>query len=150
MIWGGNAVTAPRNLRRLHGGKASEPNAASSTAPSILDAAVEGQFEVRPDALCRTASGIGAIRDSVVSGVVDAELLVDDVVGHPGLAAALREFAAEWDRCLAEYRDHLGALGEALDRMGRGYQAVDAFTAEAFAGHGALAPNRDRSRGGAR
>jgi hypothetical protein len=89
-----------------------------------------------PQALSRTGAAISDLRSSITVGAVDPTLLEDEVIGHAGLARALREFAAQWDQRLGEFGEHLDALGETVRQAGRGYGDTDTSSAQRLAGLG--------------
>jgi hypothetical protein len=86
-----------------------------------------------PNALDRAGLAISEL-DSIAGLVpLDPELLQDDVVGHAGLAQALREFVDLWEQRLSELGKHTTAIGLDLRQAGRSYQDTDDAAAHELA-----------------
>jgi hypothetical protein len=66
---------------------------------------------------------------------LDGSLLSDDVVGHAGLAQALRDYTKQWSADMQQLRSHLDAAGEQTRRASLNYQQVDQAAADHLAGY---------------
>ena len=96
-----------------------------------------------PDALDRAGLAISELGSITGVTPLDPALLADDVVGHAGLAQALREFANLWEQRLDELGEHTTAIGTDLRQASRHYRDTDAAAAQELAD---LDPRRPSGR----
>ncbi|MGY4644826.1 hypothetical protein [Cellulomonas sp. URHB0016] len=59
---------------------------------------------------------------------------VADLVGHPGLAQCMQDFASSWDGRRARLVDEIGALATACGDISDQFEAIDTQFASALAG----------------
>jgi hypothetical protein len=77
-----------------------------------------------------TISNLGAVEPAPP---LDPALLTDDVIGHAGLAQALRDFAGLWQQRLREVAERTTSIGTDLCQTARLYRDTDASAAQDFA-----------------
>lgn len=87
---------------------------------------------VDPQALSDAADRISHARVRLRRDAVDPDLLRDDVIGHPGLAQALREFTDVYNQRLAELDDELDFSGHVLRQVAGAYQTTTESTARSL------------------
>ncbi len=63
---------------------------------------------------------------------LDRSLLGDDVIGHAGLAQALRDFTEQLNSDLPQLRAHADAIGVRARQAGVSYHQVDNAAADQF------------------
>jgi hypothetical protein len=56
---------------------------------------------------------------------IDPSLLTDDIVGHAGLAQALRDFVDTFDQRALDFRAHAAKLGDTAQQAGADYRTTD-------------------------
>jgi hypothetical protein len=83
----------------------------------------------------RTGHNFAALAAQLDLPSLDGSLLSNDVVGHPVLAQALRDYTEQWNADLQQLRSHLDAAGEQTRRAGLIYQQVDQAAADRLAAH---------------
>lgn len=92
-----------------------------------------GSVVADPDSLDRVGGAIGDLGSAREIAPLDSSLLSDKVVGHAGLASALREFAEVWQQRLREVAGHTTAIGADLRQTARLYRDTDDSAAQDFA-----------------
>jgi hypothetical protein len=83
------------------------------------------QVTASPIDLTRFGTRTSALASTVGAVNVDPSLLADDVVGHAGLAQALREFFGTFDQRTLGFRSHLRDLGVSVQQVGARYRDTD-------------------------
>lgn len=72
----------------------------------------------------------------------DRGMVTGDVVGHAGIAAALREFLALWEDRLREFEAHVDQLGAMVHESVDAYHGTDVTTAEHLGAVVAVEPGK--------
>jgi hypothetical protein len=88
-----------------------------------------------PSTIDRTGRNLAALVVQLDLPSLDDSLLSNDVVGHAGLAQALRDYTEQWNRYMQQLRSHLDAAGEQTRRAGLNYQQVDQAAAGRLTEH---------------
>lgn len=117
------SVTPGNGEEHQHAAPVEVSGTASSTDAVVAD----------PDALDRVGSTLSELGSVVPVAPLDPALLSDEVIGHAGLAQALRDFADLWQQRLGELGDHTAAIGADLRQAGCHYRDTDNSAAQELA-----------------
>lgn len=116
-------VTRRNREEHLHAAPVDVSGTASSAGAVVAD----------PDALDRVGSALSELGSVGQVAPLDPSLLSDEVIGHAGLAQALRDFADLWQQRLDELGDHTASIGADLRQAGRHYRDTDISAAQELA-----------------
>lgn len=118
-----NPVTPGNREEHLHATPVEVSGTASSAGAVVAD----------PDALDRVGSALSELGSALPVAPLDPSLFSDEIIGHAGLAQALRDFADLWQQRLGELGDHTASIGADLRHAGRHYRDTDNSTAQELA-----------------
>jgi len=102
-------------------------------------------LSVDPAEVDHLGTQIGPLGSVTPLHPLDPDVVTEDLIGHLGLTAAMREFVDVWNHCLTHLGGHAELLGAALAQSAHAYATTDTDTAQTLTN-----PNPHRTHGGIR
>lgn len=88
-----------------------------------------GSLATEPVSLERLATNLDALQSALSCPPLDRTTLLDDAVGHPGLAIALCHCLDQWEQVSREFAQHTVALAAQLRTIASAYRDTDTSAA---------------------